>query len=121
MTAREAYDRTFERRRFLMDQGFNVEKWQCDLTTDLQKDPEMANFFNTCNVQEPLNPRDGELESFLNMSILNLYISAFYGGRTNATKLYHKAKRDAAGNPIERIDYIDVCSLFHTATSELDF
>ena len=38
---------------------------------------------------EPLNPRD-----------------AFYGGRTNATKLYYKAK------PGKKIMYVDVCSLY---------
>lgn len=36
---------------------------------------------------------------------------AFYGGRTNATKLYHKVKT-CRNQPIEKIHYVDVCSLY---------
>jgi len=37
---------------------------------------------------------------------------AFYGGRTNAVKLYHKARKDISGNPLQKIRYVDVCSLY---------
>jgi len=38
--------------------------------------------------------------------------SAFFGRRTNATKLYHKIKRNSKGKPTEKISYVDVCSLY---------
>jgi len=41
-----------------------------------------------------------------------MIFAAFYGGRTNATKLFHKIRRRKNGQPLERIDYIDVCSLY---------
>jgi len=49
----------------------------------------MAKFFDDIKLVAPLEPRD-----------------AFYGGRTNAVKLYHQCKEG------ERIRYIDVCSLY---------
>jgi len=54
----------------------------------LQANKEMDNFFKSVKLVEPIGPRE-----------------AFYGGRTNAIKLYHKCQ------PGERIDYVDVCSL----------
>lgn len=46
MTAREAYDRTLERRQYLIKEGYKmVEKWECDLYEELDRDPEMKNFF----------------------------------------------------------------------------
>jgi len=39
-------------------------------------------------------------------------ICRFFGCRVNATKLYHKIRRDKKGNPLEGIDYIDICSLY---------
>ena len=44
---------------------------------ELKQNQEMATFFNNVNIVEPLDARD-----------------AFFGGRTNATKLYHKVKLD---------------------------
>jgi len=41
-----------------------------------------------------------------------IYFLAFFGGRTNATKLYHKVKKNANGQPKEKISYVDVCSLY---------
>jgi hypothetical protein len=37
---------------------------------------------------------------------------AFYGGRTNAVKLYQRVKRDENRAPLEHIRYVDVCSLY---------
>jgi len=59
-TAREAYDRTLERKKFLQDQGFKiVEKWQCELKRDLSKSVKMQKFFEKSKVVDPLNPREG--------------------------------------------------------------
>jgi len=49
----------------------------------------MADFFKSVKLVEPMDARE-----------------AFYGGRTNAIKLYHFCEEG------ERIDYVDVCSLY---------
>lgn len=46
------------------------------------------------------------------MFSLTLVFLAFYGGRTNAVKLYHKIKRMESGEPLEKINYVDICSLY---------
>ena len=61
--------------------------WECELKQILSCNSEMNQFFEKCNINAPLNPRD-----------------AFYGGRTGPTKLYHKVEAEG-----ERIDYVDVC------------
>ena len=69
---------------------YHVEtKWECELNEELKNDAQMSDFFDTCEIYEPLNPRD-----------------SFYGGRTNTRKLWHKVTGD------EKIHYADVCSLY---------
>ena len=96
-SAQEAYERTQYRLNYLRQQGYNVvEMWECQLKRQLKSDPIMAEFFEQENIQEPLNPRD-----------------AFYGGSTNAIKLYHKTNEGhSKEDPDEKISYIDVCSLY---------
>ena len=55
----------------------------------------MKRFFDSIEIMEPIDPR-----------------GAFFGGCMNAVKLHHKIKRDTEGNPLERIDYTDICSLY---------
>lgn len=50
-----------------------MEKWECDLLAELKQNKEMATFFANVKIVEPLDARE-----------------SFYGGRTNATVLYHK-------------------------------
>lgn len=66
-----------------------VEMWECDFN----KNKENKKFKKDWNreVITPLNPRD-----------------AFYGGRTNATKLIYNCRNS------HKIRYIDVCSLYPT-------
>jgi len=60
-TAREAYDRTLERKKFLQDKGYTVvEKWQCDLMKDLKKNDKIRAFFENSKIVDPLNPREGK-------------------------------------------------------------
>jgi hypothetical protein len=90
MTAEQAYERTIDRRCYLESQGFQVtEIWECQLRRELATNPEMKDFFDNCEVPEPLKMRD-----------------AFFGGRTDAICLYHKCL------PGEKIRYVDVCSLY---------
>ena len=61
---------------YLKEHGFEVEqKWGCELTKDLEQDEEMKQFFEDHEIVDPLQPRD-----------------AFYGGRTNAAKLFHECQ-----------------------------
>ena len=84
------YDLTVEKRDTIKNGGYShVSTYECQLTRnkDFQKFTE--NF--TQEIVEPLNPRD-----------------AFYGGRTNATKLLYNFKDNECGC------YTDFCSLYPT-------
>ena len=70
------YKDTVRKVNYLKDHGFEVEqKWGCELTKDLEEDEEMKQFFEEHELVDPLQPRD-----------------AFYGGRTNAAKLFHECQ-----------------------------
>ena len=72
-TMEQLYMDTIMKISYLKDQGFRVvEKWGCELEKDREEDEEMNQFFEQNKIIDPLQPRD-----------------AFYGGRTNATKLFH--------------------------------
>jgi len=80
----DLYQKTTERSKQIIGAGYTpIEMWECQwLKTKTKK------YKNSDNIVELLNPRD-----------------AFYGGRTNASKL-------KVENKILR--YIDVCSLYPT-------
>ena len=62
--------------KYLKDHGFEVvQKWGCELKKEMEEDEEMKQFFEEHEIIDPLQPRD-----------------AFYGGRTNATKLFHECQ-----------------------------
>ena len=74
----ELYKDTVRKVNYLKEHGFEVEqKWGCELTKDLEEDEEMKQFFEDHELIDPLQPCD-----------------AFYGGRTNATKLFHECQGD---------------------------
>ena len=80
--------RTNEKNAKIRAAGYTlVEVWECDL----KKDKEFMKFMKTREIVEPLNPRD-----------------AFFGGRTNITKLTHKFKENEKGK------YVDFVSLYPT-------
>ena len=75
-TMEQLYKDTLRKVKYLKDEGFNVEqKWGCELTKELEQDGEMKQFFEDHELVDPLQPRD-----------------AFYGGRTNAAKLFHQCQ-----------------------------
>ena len=83
-------DLTVEKRDTIKNAGYNhVSTYECQLT----KNKEFQKFAKNCTqeIVEPLNPRD-----------------AFYGGRTNATKLLYNFKENECGR------YVDFCSLYPT-------
>ena len=72
----QLYKDTVRKVKYLKDQGFKVEqKWECELKKELDEDQEMKQFFKDHELVDPLQPRD-----------------AFYGGRTNAAKLFHQCQ-----------------------------
>ena len=75
-TMEQLYKDTVRKVNYLKDHGFEVEqKWGCELTKELEEDEEMKQFFEDHQLMDPLQPRD-----------------AFYGGRTNAAKLFHECQ-----------------------------
>ena len=83
-------DQTIEKRETIKKAGYkHVSIYECQLNKNKDFQKFTKNF--TQEVVEPLNPRD-----------------AFYGGRTNATKLLYNFKVSECGR------YIDFCSLYLT-------
>ena len=83
-------DLTIEKRENIKSAGYNhVSTYECQLN----KNKEFQKFAKDFEqeIVEPLNPRD-----------------AFYGGRTNATKLLYSFKENECGR------YVDFCSLYPT-------
>ena len=75
-TMEQLYKDTVRKVKYLKDHGFEVEqKWECELMKDLEQDEELKQFFEEYEIIDPLQPRD-----------------AFYGGRTNAAKLFHECQ-----------------------------
>ena len=74
----QLYKDTLRKVKYLRDQGFEVkQKWGCELTKELEQNEEMKQFMEDHELVDPLQPRD-----------------AFYGGRTNAAKLFHQCQGD---------------------------
>ena len=75
-TMEQLYKDTLKKVNYLEDHGFVVvQKWEWELKKELEEDEEMKQFFDEYEIVDPLQPRD-----------------AFYGGRTNATKLFHECQ-----------------------------
>ena len=75
-TMEQLYKDTARKVKYLKDHGFEVEqKWGFELAKEMEEDEEMKRFFDEYEIIDPLQPRD-----------------AFYGGRTNATKLFHECQ-----------------------------
>ena len=74
----QLYEDTFKKVKHLRDQGFQVvQKWECDILKEMEHDEDMKHYFEEYEIVDPLQPRD-----------------AFYGGRTNAAKLFHECQDD---------------------------
>ena len=83
-------DQTIGKRDTIKNAGYNhVSTYECQLTKN-KNFQKFAKNFNQ-EIVEPLNPRH-----------------AFYGGRTNATKLSYNFKENECGR------YVDFCSLYPT-------
>ena len=83
-------DLTVEKRDTIKNAGYNhVSTYECQLAKSKDFQKFAKNF--TQQIVEPLNPKN-----------------AFYGGRTNATKLLYNFKENECGR------YVDFCSLYPT-------
>ena len=88
----QRYAQTMEKVRVLEEAGIKVvTKWDHEFRRQLKNDPELVAFVETLDLEERLEPRD-----------------AFFGGRTNAVKMYRKAEEG------EKIKYVDFTSLYPT-------
>ena len=77
-TKEQLYEDTFEKVCHLRDQGFKViEMWECNLLKEMEHNEDIKRYFEEYEIVNPLQPRD-----------------AFYGGRTNAAKLFHECQDD---------------------------
>ena len=75
--------------RVLRENGYIVfSKWSCQFAED-KKDPDVSEFLNSLNIQEPINLRD-----------------CYFGGRTNGLVLYKYFKDGEMGK------YVDFTSLY---------
>ena len=75
-TMDQLYKHTMRKVKYLKECGFEVEqKWECELKKEKNEDEEMKQFLEEHEIVDPLQPRD-----------------AFYGGRTNAAKLFHQCQ-----------------------------
>ena len=75
-TMEQLYKDTKRKVDYLEDKGFEVvQKWGCELEKEMEQNEEMKRYFDEHELVDPLQPRE-----------------AFFGGRTNAAKLYHKCQ-----------------------------
>ena len=74
----QLFEDTLEKVCYLKEQGFQVvEMMECDLVEEMKHDEDMRRYFEEHELVDPLQARD-----------------AFYGGRTNAAKLFHECQDD---------------------------
>ena len=86
----ELYRETLEKRKKLTSMGYKVvTMWECQFRKNIEDNPALQEFIKGLEIEERLDPRD-----------------SFFGGRTNAAKLYHETQRG------EKIKYIDFTSLY---------
>ena len=86
----ELYAQTMEIKQYIESEGYAyVCIWECEFKKELESNAAMKNYIDKLEFVTPLVPRD-----------------AFYGGRTEAFKLYEEAC------PENQIKYYDVTSLY---------
>ncbi|XP_055350095.1 uncharacterized protein LOC129596775 [Paramacrobiotus metropolitanus] len=84
----KTYEQTLQRNDHIRSLGYELcVIWEHEFDDLVKQEPDFSAFMKEITVCQPINPRD-----------------AIYGGRTNATKLFHSVKDD------EKIRYFDVCS-----------
>ena len=91
-TLDELYEATEAKMQRLQRAGFQLKvQWECAWDKEVKSHPSIQSFLSTMTTTPPLQPRD-----------------AFFGGRTGAVSLHHKADVGLG----EKIFYVDVTSLY---------
>ncbi|XP_046391641.1 uncharacterized protein LOC124159770 [Ischnura elegans] len=93
-TVQSRFETTEYKTLLFRKNGYNVvEMWECDFEKEILKNSDVIAELKKNKILDktPINPRE-----------------VFYGGRTNAIKLYKKTDDSAE----EKIRYYDVCSLY---------
>ena len=97
----EVFEATKIRENTIRLHGYNlITMWECQWKTISSTRQSAIDFVKTWKPIPPLNPRN-----------------AFFGGRTNAACLYHKAEEDDD----EKIFYVDVTSLYPWVNAEAEY
>ena len=92
LTVEDAFQHTLQRKEYLEKAGYVLEEiWECEYHRLLKTDPEMKVFVESVSIVDILDPRE-----------------AFFGGRTNATRLFYEVPEGGK----QQIRYRDVCSLY---------
>lgn len=90
ITMAELYAQTMEKKQYIESEGYSyICIWECQFKAELESNVAMKHFIENLELVAPLAPRD-----------------AFFGGRTEAFKLYE------ASDPENQIKYYDVTSLY---------
>jgi hypothetical protein len=86
----DLYHLAMEKKIHIEKQGYTHSCiWECEFDRNIREDAEIKRFVDSIDIVTPLEPRD-----------------AFFGGRTEAFKLYHESAKG------ESIKYYDVTSLY---------
>ncbi|KAL9960246.1 hypothetical protein ACROYT_G033681 [Oculina patagonica] len=96
---RDVYAETQQKTQRIRAAGYRVvEMWECQWKALKDSDPEVKSFVDSLAINSRLEPRD-----------------AFFGGRTNAVRLYDLAE------PEEEIRYVDFTSLYPWVNKNCDY
>lgn len=86
----DLYEKTMGKQEYIEKQGYTyTAMWECEFKRFLNENEDIRCYIDGLDIPTPLEPRD-----------------AFFGGRTEAFKLYEKASND------KKVKYYDVTSLY---------
>ena len=95
------YERTQRRQQDIERAGYRYEAiWESEWDTMVNRNIELRDFLETEHITGPLDPRD-----------------AFFGGRTNASRLYYKQPEDESS----KVFYVDFCSLYPSVNKYCEY
>jgi len=90
MTIEDLYQGTMDKKIYLESMGYTyISIWECEFDKEIEQNKTIKEYVDSIEIITPLGPRD-----------------AFYGGRTEAFKLYHESTNT------ESIHYYYVTSLY---------
>ena len=94
----ELYYMTTKREMALKDLGYQYKCiWEHEFNRQLKNDAAMREYISYLDIIDRLNPRD-----------------TFYGGRTNAIKLFHEIQQPQPGETMEYYDFTRYVCVFCT-------